>query len=142
MPLFRTALIALAALTAGAALAAPPDPPEPGGTAVMPGGELVLLEIADDPLERYTGLRGRDHLPDDRGMLFLFHADEQHHLSGARFISTTAASATATSATVVPAAFVVHSQRETNHQKDYDCQDSKTTELGFGDERDGPHETA
>jgi uncharacterized membrane protein (UPF0127 family) len=75
----RTALIALAALAACAALAAPPDPPEPGGTAVMPGGELVLLEIADDPLERYTGLRGREHLPDDRGMLFLFHADEQHH---------------------------------------------------------------
>jgi uncharacterized membrane protein (UPF0127 family) len=76
--LLRTALIALAALVPVAPLAAPPDPPEPGGTAVMPGGELVLLEIADDPLERYTGLRGRDHLPDDRGMLFLFPVDGPH----------------------------------------------------------------
>jgi uncharacterized membrane protein (UPF0127 family) len=71
------ALAALAALAAPAA-GAPADPPDLGGRAVMPGGEVIHLEIADDPLERYAGLRGRARLPDDRGMLFLFHADEQH----------------------------------------------------------------
>jgi uncharacterized protein len=35
----------------------------------------VRVEIADNPVRRYIGLRGRGSLPEDRGMLFVFPAE-------------------------------------------------------------------
>lgn len=41
------------------------------------GGETVVVEIADDPVERNRGLMYRDALGADRGMLFVY-PDEQN----------------------------------------------------------------
>jgi len=38
----------------------------------LPGGIVILAEIADTPKKRAEGLMFRDHLPKDRGMLFTF----------------------------------------------------------------------
>lgn len=61
------------------ALAAACDPgPEPAkdtaSLAFAPDGGTVLLEveIADEPSERARGLMGRERLPEDEGMAFLF----------------------------------------------------------------------
>jgi uncharacterized membrane protein (UPF0127 family) len=35
----------------------------------------VWVEIADNPLERAIGLRGRESMPEDRGMLFVYPAE-------------------------------------------------------------------
>jgi uncharacterized membrane protein (UPF0127 family) len=40
---------------------------------------VITLEVADDPFERYQGLRGRTDLPEGRGMLFVFPEDGVHH---------------------------------------------------------------
>lgn len=40
--------------------------------AIMPRGERITLEIAANSEARARGLMFRDHLPPDRGMLFLF----------------------------------------------------------------------
>lgn len=61
------------------ALAACGDGPvEPGGCDPAPAdvvclnGHALTVEIADDPGERATGLMGRDSLPEDHGMLFVY----------------------------------------------------------------------
>lgn len=38
------------------------------------GGAPLYVEVADTPAERNVGLSGRRRLPENRGMLFLFHA--------------------------------------------------------------------
>lgn len=40
----------------------------------------VQVEIADDNVERYIGLRGRENLPENRGMLFVY-GEEQDTLT-------------------------------------------------------------
>jgi uncharacterized protein len=35
----------------------------------------VRVEIADSPVRRYIGLRGRESMPEDRGMLFVYPAE-------------------------------------------------------------------
>lgn len=37
----------------------------------------LRVEVADDPAERARGLMGRDHLPEDLGMAFLFEGETQ-----------------------------------------------------------------
>lgn len=50
----------------------------PGGAAALDtatirvGGVPLVVEVADDPMERSMGLMYRDSLPDDRGMLFVY----------------------------------------------------------------------
>lgn len=39
----------------------------------------VRVEIADNPVSRFLGLRGRENLPENRGMLFVY--SEAHQLS-------------------------------------------------------------
>ncbi len=38
----------------------------------LPGGQQVMLEVADSPEERLLGLFFTETLPEDRGMLFIF----------------------------------------------------------------------
>jgi uncharacterized membrane protein (UPF0127 family) len=38
----------------------------------LPGGAIIMAEIADTPKKRAEGLMFRNHLPKDRGMLFTF----------------------------------------------------------------------
>jgi hypothetical protein len=40
------------------------------------GGIPLTVEVADDPFERSLGLMGREHLPQDRGMLFVYPDEE------------------------------------------------------------------
>jgi uncharacterized protein len=35
----------------------------------------VWVEIADNPVRRYIGLRGRENMPEDQGMLFVYPAE-------------------------------------------------------------------
>ncbi|HVE70888.1 MAG TPA: DUF192 domain-containing protein [Thermoanaerobaculia bacterium] len=49
--------------------------PQDGPRVTFPDGHLVRLEIANDGELRAQGLMYRDHLPPDRGMLFLFPED-------------------------------------------------------------------
>jgi uncharacterized protein len=37
----------------------------------------VRVEIADNPISRYLGLRGRENLPVNRGMLFVYSKEQQ-----------------------------------------------------------------
>jgi uncharacterized membrane protein (UPF0127 family) len=70
------ALLPLAALTA---LAGPwPPPPAVGARAVLPSGEIIKLEVADEPDELSRGLKGRAELADDRGMLFILTYEGTH----------------------------------------------------------------
>jgi hypothetical protein len=54
-----------------------------GGTAPSPravietdaGDVMVHVEVADSPAERAKGLMGRQHLPENAGMVFLFPGD-------------------------------------------------------------------
>jgi uncharacterized membrane protein (UPF0127 family) len=73
--LLPVALAALPSLTLSGPWA---DPPEIAARAVLPSGRILTLEVADDPRERWTGLRGRAALPEGHGMLFVFPADEIH----------------------------------------------------------------
>jgi uncharacterized membrane protein (UPF0127 family) len=50
----------------------PPAPPAAGPRVTFPDGAVVQVELATDEPTRSQGLMYRDHLPDDRGMLFLF----------------------------------------------------------------------
>ena len=38
----------------------------------LPGGDVIQAELADTPQKRAEGLMYREHLADDRGMLFTF----------------------------------------------------------------------
>lgn len=49
----------------------PISPPEPRAYAEV-NGQVIFLEVADTDAARAQGLSGRDFLPTDRGMLFLF----------------------------------------------------------------------
>ena len=56
---------------------APPPPPAQTATApaprvIFPDGYAVTVEIASDDDTRQQGLMFRDHLADDRGMIFFF----------------------------------------------------------------------
>jgi uncharacterized membrane protein (UPF0127 family) len=49
-----------------------------GPRVTFPDGHLVHLEMANDNELRAQGLMYRDHLPPDRGMLFLFPEDGEY----------------------------------------------------------------
>jgi len=66
----QTAAWILAAM--GMAAFGPVGCGEPDRQAVTIRGERFILEIADDKLERTTGLMHRASLPDNGGMLFIF----------------------------------------------------------------------
>lgn len=46
----------------------------------LPGGQQVILEIADSPEERMLGLFLMKTLPEDRGMLFIFEPRDPRKL--------------------------------------------------------------
>ncbi|MEO8339747.1 MAG: DUF192 domain-containing protein [Nitrospirota bacterium] len=49
------------------------DPPPSGLIPIiLPGGAIIHAELADTPQKRADGLMYREHLADDRGMLFTF----------------------------------------------------------------------
>jgi uncharacterized membrane protein (UPF0127 family) len=52
--------------------------PTPSGLVpiTLPGGTIIQAELADTPLKRAEGLMYREHLADDRGMLFTFSQAE------------------------------------------------------------------
>ena len=52
--------------------AAPPPAAATGPRVVLPDGAAIQVELATDDPTRSQGLMYRDHLADDRGMLFLF----------------------------------------------------------------------
>ncbi|MEO8035581.1 MAG: DUF192 domain-containing protein [Acidobacteriota bacterium] len=45
---------------------------------LLPDGFSVLIEVAADDSTREQGLMFRDHLPEDRGMLFLFATTSEY----------------------------------------------------------------
>jgi hypothetical protein len=51
---------------------APPPAPASGPRIVLPDGATIQVELATDDATRSQGLMYRDHMADDRGMLFLF----------------------------------------------------------------------
>jgi uncharacterized protein len=72
------------ALGMAAALAAAPscaaNPPGPRVTLESGGkAHVVYVEVADTDAKRERGLMFRKELPDDRGMLFLFDEEGDHH---------------------------------------------------------------
>ena len=81
----------LAALLAAGALAlagcGSSSPDEPDTTTVRVGQGQVRAEIADSLEERERGLAGRDDLPEDRGMLFVYRdrAVRTYWMKGVRF---------------------------------------------------------
>jgi uncharacterized membrane protein (UPF0127 family) len=52
--------------------------PAPSGliTITLPGGSIIQAELANTPQKRAEGLMYREHLADDRGMLFTFSQAE------------------------------------------------------------------
>jgi len=50
----------------------PPPAPASGPRVVLPDGAAIQVELATDDATRAQGLMYRDHMADDRGMLFLF----------------------------------------------------------------------
>lgn len=58
----------LATLVLAAVAAATPGTP----VCTFPDGTAIVLELADTDSDRVQGLMFRDHLPQDRGMLFVF----------------------------------------------------------------------
>ncbi|MAY73790.1 MAG: hypothetical protein CMJ31_03525 [Phycisphaerae bacterium] len=63
------AMLAFASLTAGCETQ---DPPPPGFERVRINGESFDLELAIDHPSREEGLKGRENIPADQGMLFVF----------------------------------------------------------------------
>ncbi len=62
---------------ADAARAAEKTSELPAVTIAASSGEKVRVgvEIADNPVARYIGLRGRESMPEDQGMLFVYSAE-------------------------------------------------------------------
>ncbi|MEM7695125.1 MAG: DUF192 domain-containing protein [Pseudomonadota bacterium] len=67
-------VFAFAALVTAAASAQTPQslPTSPAQLVTATGTHDLTVEMADDPIERATGLMWRESMPDDRGMLFDF----------------------------------------------------------------------
>jgi len=49
-----------------------------GGRTLLSADKIFQLEVADDPAERKKGLSGRERLPEDAGLLFVFEQAGQH----------------------------------------------------------------
>lgn len=79
------ALLAAGALALGGCGSSSSD--EPDTTTVRVGAAEVGAEIADSEAERRRGLSGRDDLPEDRGMLFVYRdrAVRSYWMKGVRF---------------------------------------------------------
>lgn len=54
------------------------EPPALQGELVHLAGEVIAVDVADDPAERERGLSGRAGLSANEGMLFVFPEDGQH----------------------------------------------------------------
>ena len=74
------AAVLVAALLSGCGGEPDPQPEAPGGGATVPaggvratlGGVPLVLEVADTPQERATGLMRREEVPPGTGMVFYF----------------------------------------------------------------------
>ena len=65
-------LVGLVVLAMSCSTWAADPPPETLITVKTPNGTLIQAELADTALKRAQGLMFREHLADDRGMLFIF----------------------------------------------------------------------
>ena len=65
-------LVGLVVLAMSCSTWAADPPPETLITVKTPTGTLIQAELADTALKRAQGLMFREHLADDRGMLFIF----------------------------------------------------------------------
>jgi uncharacterized membrane protein (UPF0127 family) len=54
------------------------SPATSGSRVIFPDGAVIAVELAADDATRTQGLMYRDHLPDDRGMIFLFPATAEY----------------------------------------------------------------
>ncbi len=84
----RTLLLLLAGLAlagcgddgAGEARGPSPEPSFPVATALLDNGEestLITVEVAETPEQHAQGLMGRESLPDDWGMVFVFFEEQE-----------------------------------------------------------------
>jgi uncharacterized membrane protein (UPF0127 family) len=72
-------VLLLCAFKCGPAPAAPPPPvAQPGPRIVLPDGYAVQVEVAADDPMREQGLMYRDHLAEDRGMIFMFPRNSEY----------------------------------------------------------------
>lgn len=71
--------IALLLITGSLFLTGPGDP----GTFVVtfPSGREIVTDVADTPEKIFFGLAFREHLPQDRGMVYIFDSSGRHELS-------------------------------------------------------------
>lgn len=90
-----TALVLAAALSLGACSYGDAEgtpaagPTFPFATVLLDDGEettLVTVEVAETPEQHRVGLSGRDSLPEDRGMVFVFFEERE---TGVRMKETT-----------------------------------------------------
>ncbi len=72
-------LLTLAALAAAASLPACAETPPPGYERVTLDGRTFTLELAIDDATRVRGLGGRESIPADGGMLFVFPDSIRRH---------------------------------------------------------------
>ena len=61
----------------GPAFSGPGPDPEPAVVSI--GGTTYAVDLAITPEERQQGLSGREHLPQDAGMLFVFEDERELH---------------------------------------------------------------
>ncbi len=76
--------LALLLITASVFLTSQQDP----GTFIVtfPSGNELITEVADTPEKILFGLAFRDHLPEDRGMVYIFDSSGRHRLSTKAFM--------------------------------------------------------
>ena len=55
----------------------PTAAPEPGVVQMRVGSETFTLEVADTPKKQQLGLMHRKSMPHDRGMIFVFEAEQE-----------------------------------------------------------------
>lgn len=77
-------VLALLLITASVFLTGQQDP----GTLIVtfPSGTEIITDVADTPEKIFFGLAFRDHLPDDRGMVYIFDSSDRHRLTTKGFM--------------------------------------------------------
>ena len=76
--------LALLLITASVFLTGRQDP----GTFIVtfPSGTELITDVADTPEKIFFGLAFRDHLPEDRGMVYIFDSSDRHRLTTKGFM--------------------------------------------------------